>query len=101
MKVFWLEENESSSELQELEIWSSWSFPETWLRKAVGRPKRVQMSSPRVDSELQELKIQTSRSWKSTVEGALLGAALEQAIEQDFPTSNRALGRGQKEKVCD
>ena len=38
---------------------------------------------------------------KSSAQGAVLGAGLREATVQDFLTSNHALGRGQKEKVCD
>ena len=53
-----------------------------------------------LDSELGELEIQSSRSWKSRAQGAVLGAGLREAIEQDFPTCRRPPGRAKKEKVC-
>ena len=49
-----------------------------------------------LDSELRELKIQTSRSWKSKAKGALLGAGLEEAIEQKVSLIPGSLGEAKK-----
>ena len=45
------------------------------------------------NSEVQEVEIRA--------QGAPQGAGLRETIGRDLLTSNRALGRGQKEKVCD
>ena len=53
-----------------------------------------------LDSELRELKIQTSRSWKSKAQGALLGAGLEEAIEQKVSLIPGSLGEAKKKRFA-